>query len=328
MRFPALRHVAAVCLVLVLTIVLGAVTVPGDDPGVTGPSSRPRILWGIGDQLGPALGSFFFRDGVAGMVTAWFNGPADLDWMRQVEGPAVAEVYAAGAAVELVVWLADEPQYAISDRFQSDIRLLTRLHKGPGPHYGPLYVVLFSEFETYRDGDPAYRDALMTAYQRAVAAIHDEYDRARVALGFGGYAWDGVHDRDIARFRDEIAVSDFVAVQQMQPCDDEVGGRNIAVAKVRGAVRQLGGFGKPVMVSHFKLWGDAGCQRTAFERFAAEVFTTASLADLARDGLFAWGFMADHYSNDASPDDDAVRRVESHRATLRHRAELPSAGVP
>jgi hypothetical protein len=325
MRMRTLRYAAAAG-VMLLALALAAVAVPGGPAGPGSPASRPRILWGIGDQLGPALGSFLYRDGLAGMVTAWFNGPGDLDWMRQAEGPAVAEVYATGRAVELVVWLADDPQYAISERFQTDIRLLTALHKGPGPHYGPLYVVLFTEFETYQDGDPDYRTALMSAYRRAVAVIHDEYRLARVALGFGGYAWDGVHDRDLTPYRDEIAVSDFAAVQQMQPCDDEIDGRSVAVGKIRSAVRQLGAFGMPVMISHFKLWGDADCQRAAFERFAAEVFTVTSLTALARDGLFAWGFMADHYSTD--PADDAVRRIANHRAGLRHSVEQPTAGLP
>ena len=328
MRLSIIRHWAVAGVALVLAVALGvAVLIPEGGSG-TRNLSDPRILWGIGDQLGPALGSRFHRDGVARMVTAWFNGPGDLDWMRQAEGPAVAEAYAAGDAIELVVWLADDPQYAISERFQSDIRLLTTLHKGSGPHYGPLYIVLFTEFETYQDGDPAYQVALLNAYRRAIGVIHDEYGGARVALGFGGYAWDGVHDRDLAPFRDEIAVSDFVAVQQMQPCDDQIDGRSVAVDKVRAAVRQLGGFGKLVMVSHFKLWGDTGCQRAAFERFATEVFTATSLANLVRDGLFAWGFMADSYSSDANPADDAVRRITRYRATLRRGAGPPSAGLP
>jgi hypothetical protein len=298
-------------------------------PGTTGAVAAPRVLWGIGDQLGPALGSRFYRDGMARMVTAWFNGPGDLDWMKQAEEPAVAKLYAAGDAVELVVWLADDPDYAISDQFQADIRTLTRLHKGRDSYHGPLYVVLFSEFETYRGDDPAYQAKLMDAYRRAVVVIHDEYDRARVALGFGGYTWDGTHDRDMTPYLDEIAVSDFTAVQQMQACDNRANGHSVAVAKVRSSVRQLGSFGKPVMISHFKLWGGASCQLSTFEQFAKEMFTTASLGSLVRDGLFAWDFMADHYINDASPVYYAVRaRIKPYRASPRPSADGPSAGLP
>jgi hypothetical protein len=249
--------------------------------------------------------------------------------MKQAEGPAVARLFAAGHAVELVVWLADDPDYAISDQFQADIRTLTRLHKGPESHHGPLYIVLFSEFETYHGGDPAYRTKLMDAYRRAVVVIHDEYDRARVALGLGGYAWDGTRDRDLTPYREEIAVSDFTAVQQMQACDNEANGESIAVTKIRSSVRQLGSFGKPVMISHFKLWGGTSCQLSAFDQFAEEMFTTASLGSLTRDGMFAWNFMADHYINDASRVYDAVRaRIKPYRASPRPSGDSPSAGLP
>lgn len=320
MRFPALRQAVAAGVVLMLAAVIGVAAAPEDRGTDLQRAALPRILWGVGDQLGPALDSSLYRHGVADMVTAWFNGPGDLDWMPDAEGPAVARVYAAGGAVELIVWLDDDPQYAISERFQSDIRVLTRLHRGPGP----LYVVLFTEFETYQGGDAAYQTSLLDAYRRAVLAIHQEDRAARVALGFGGYAWDGVQDRDLTPYRDAIAASDFLAVQQMQACDGVVD----AAARLRGSVRQLGRFGKPVMISHFKLWGEKACQRKALERFTADVFTTTSLRELTRAGLFAWCFMADDYINDASPADVAVRRIARYRATLGRRAELPSAGLP
>lgn len=329
MQLPALRHAVVAGIVLVLVVAVGGILAVEDGgSGNRRNASSPRVLWGIGDQLGPALDSSLYRAGIADMVAAWFNGPGDLDWMREAEGPAVDRIYAAGGAVELVVWLDDDPQYAISDRFQSDIRVLTRLHKGSEAHRGPLYVVLFTEFETYRKGDAAYQAALMNAYRRAVVAIHQEYAGARVALGFGGYGWDGVEERDLGPYHDAIAASDFLAVQQMEPCEGQVSGGGEAVARVRASVRQLGRFGKPVMLSHFKLFGDRSCQRAAYERFAAQVFTTASLSGLVHDGLFAWSFMADDYINQAGPADDTVRRIATYRASLGGRADLPSAGLP
>lgn len=329
MRLPTLRHTLAVGIALVLVVAAGGIVAVEDGAGENEePASGPRILWGIGDQLGPALESPLYRDGIAAMVTAWFNGPGDLDWMRDAQGPAVERIYAAGGVVELVVWLDDDPDYAISERFTADLRLLTRLHKGPGPHHGPLYVVLFTEFETYRGGDPAYQASLLAAYRRAVGVIHQEYDRARVALGFGGYGWDGVQERDLAPYRDAIAASDFLAVQLMEPCEGEENGPGNGVFRVRASVRQLGRLGKPVMLSHFKLYGPEDCQRAAFERFTAEMFTTASLGGLARDGLFAWSFMADDYINQAGREDGLVRRTARHRAALRPRADLPTAGLP
>jgi hypothetical protein len=293
-------------------------------------AERPRMLWGIGDQLGAAQSTPFYRDGLANMVTTWFNGAGDLDWMKgYANGTAVSDLYGSGKAIELVVWLADDPGYAISDKFQADLRTLIGLYRGTGPHYGPLYVVLFTEFETYQDGDEAYRAKLMAAYLAAVKVVHAEYNEARVGLGFGGYAWDGSGERDLARYTAQIEASDFVATQHMQACDTEVNGRNVIIDKVRSSVRQLGSYGKPVMISHFKLWGSPSCQVTAFKKLSREVFTGPSLAQLAADGLFAWDFMSDHYINDAgSVYADFRGRIAPYVAALPPSPLLPSAGLP
>jgi hypothetical protein len=294
-----------------------------------GEAAPARVLWGIGDQLGPAREAPFYRDGGARMVSSWFNNPGDLGWMKGYRGSDFSDQYGAHRALELVVWLADNADYAVSPRFQTDIRTLTRLYKGSGPNYGPLYIVLFTEFETYKGGDPAYQAKLMSAYLKAVAVIHSEYDQARVALGFGGYGWDGVHDRDLAPYRQVIEASDFTAVQQMQACSSEVGGQNIMVPKIRSSVRQLGSYGKPVMISHFKLWGDAACQASAFEKFSREMFSPASLAALTADKLFAWGFMSDHFINDAGGAyADFRSRIGPHIAALPPSADAPTSGLP
>lgn len=288
-----------------------------------------RVVWGIGDQLGPAQANPLYLDGGAKMVSSWFNNPGDLSWMKGYAGTDFNNQYAANRALELVVWLADSTDYAISPQFQTDIRTLTRLYKGSGPNYGPLYIVLFSEFETYKDGDAAYQAKLMSAYLSAVTVIHSEYAKARVALGFGGYGWDGVHDRDLSAYRQVIDASDFTAVQQMQACDSDANGQNIMVAKVRSSVKQLGSYGKPVMISHFKLWGDTACQISAFDRFNREMFSDASLADLTANRLFAWNFMSDHYVNDPGPVYTAFRsRIGAHLAAVRTSPIPPTAGLP
>jgi hypothetical protein len=317
----------AVAAVVALPIGLGALTVATSADDLPREAGATRVLWGIGDELAPARGSQLRRSGAARMVTAWFNGPGDLEWMRQSEAAAAARAYAEGDAVELVVWLADHTDYAVGEQFQQDIRTLTRLHKPSGQ--GRLYIVLFTEFETYRDGDDAYQARLMDAYRKAVVAIHQEYSRADVALGFGGYGWDGTDERDLSAFRDEIAVSDFTAVQQMQACDSTEDGRNIVVDKIRSSVRQLGAYGKPVMISHFKLWGDPGCQVSAFGKFAGEMFTPGSVAALVHDGLFAWGFMADHYVDDPGPvRDHAVGALQRFKALPQPGPDAPTAGMP
>jgi hypothetical protein len=215
--------------------------------------------------------------------------------------------------MELVVWLGDHPDYAISGQFQSDLSELVTAFKGSGPHYGPLYVVMFSEWETY-SSDPAYRAKLKAAYLSAVDRVHAAYSQAQVSLGFGGYEWGDTPTRDLSYWQDAIAASDFTSVQAMQACDSVKNGQSILVPQIRSSVQQLGTYGKPVMISHFKLWGAADCQVSAFKKFAAEMFTDASLAQLTKSGLFAWDFMQDHYITDTFPSDPTISSMLKRHA--------------
>jgi hypothetical protein len=276
---------------------------------MTTPRQRPRILWGIGDQLSSAVESPIYRNAPVNMVTAWYNGPGDLGWMSGYQkGSTMSDLYGQGKAIELVVWLGDHADYAISSQFLEDAKVLARTFKGNGPHQGPLYVVLFSELETY-SSDPGYFANLKRAYFQAIAIFHEENRNAKVALGLGGYHWGSTPDRDLSFWDDAIKVSDFTAVQAMQACDSERDGQNIIVPQIRSSVKQLGTYGKPVMISHFKLWGDPSCQTKAFDKFMREVFTNKSISALAADNLFAWNFMADHYINDPGPTHETAKRL-------------------
>ena len=148
-----------------------------------------KLLFGLGDEISAATSAPLYLHGGVNMVTSWYNGPSDLAWMSgYASTDVVSDLYQQGKALELVVWLADEPAYAVSPQFQSDLAKLIDIFKGNGPYYGPLYVVLYTEFETYSD-QPGYDAQLRTSYLAAVSKIHSLYRQAYVALGFGGYVW-------------------------------------------------------------------------------------------------------------------------------------------
>jgi hypothetical protein len=270
---------------------------------------RRGILWGIGDQLSSAVSTRIYRDAPVHMVTAWYNGPGDLGWMSGYQkGSTMSDLYGRGKAIELIIWLGNQTDYAISPQFLEDAGVLARTFRGNGPHHGRLYVVLFSELETY-SSDPGYFANLKRAYRQAMAVFHRENANARVALGLGGYAWGSTPDRDLSFWDDAIRASDFTAVQAMQACDSERDGQSVLVPQIRSSVRQLGTYGKPVMISHFKLWGDPGCQTAAFGKFMRTVFTDSSISALTDDNLFAWNFMDDHYINDPGPTHETAKRL-------------------
>ena len=271
--------------------------------------SRPEILWGIGDQLASAVKTPIYRNAPVNMVTTWYNGPGDLEWMSGYQkGSTISDLYGQGKAIELVVWLGDHTDYAISPQFLEDAGALARTFKGNGPHRGRLYVVLFSELETY-SSDPGYFASLKRSYRQALAIFHQENANARVALGLGGYGWESRPNRNLSLWDDAIRASDFTAVQAMQACDNERNGQNIIVPQLRSSVQQLGTYGKPVMISHFKLWGDPSCQTAAFAKFMRAVFNDRSMSSLTADGLFAWNFMDDAYINRPGATHETAKRL-------------------
>jgi hypothetical protein len=291
---------------VVTLVVVAAAAIVGN---AAGSDPRPHVLWGMGDQIPAATQSELFHSGSAGMVTTWFNGPDDVSWITGYSQPStVSDLYGAGRSTELVVWLGDHPDYAVSDQFQQDLHRVVAAMKGSGPHYGPLYVVLFSEWETY-SSEPGYDQALRQAYFSAVGVIHQAYAQAEVALGFGGYEWTSTPTRDLSFWQDAIAASDFTAVQAMQDCRSRKNGQSILVPQIRASVQQLGTYGKPVMISHFKLWGTPGCQAAAFTSFAKEMFTDESMGSLTRDHLFAWGFMDDDYLIEPFAENPEIRQL-------------------
>lgn len=313
------------------------------------PTQASKLMWGIGDEVGPAQDTAIYKNASVNMLTAWYNTPGDLSWMAGYSSPSntqVSDIYGKGKALELVVWLADGvdprtpaqsatsgktlPEYALSQQFLTDLNTLVGMYKGHGPNYGPLYVVLFTEFNsTYIynwAGSPyttraQYNAALMTQYQKAVTQIHTQYNQAKVSLGFGGYDWS-TSAIDLSSYKQAISVSDFTAVQAMQSCLNEAK----LEPQIKASVQQLGSYGKPVMISHFKLWNDgaatntpaqkAACATSAFSKFQQGMFNDTTIAQLKSWGLFAWDFMDDNYINDPGPTFDSAKTfINAHTAS-------------
>ncbi len=176
--------------------------------------SNIEIIWGIGNEIPMAQETPLFREAPVKMITSWFSKPGDLEWMRYYpERNTLASLYGQGYAQQLIIWLADYPEYAISGEFQTDLEELIEIFKGDGPSYGPLYVVLFTEYETYSN-DPEYFHQLRDAFLESQNTIKQVYESANVAIGFGGYGWSGIARRELKDWEIEVLeAGDFTAVQ-------------------------------------------------------------------------------------------------------------------
>ncbi|HEX6981650.1 MAG TPA: hypothetical protein VF181_02715 [Balneolaceae bacterium] len=269
-----------------------------------------EVLFGIGNEIPMARETPLFNEAPVKMISSWFSKPEDLEWMRYyVERNTMAELYHEGYAQELVIWLNDYPQYAISENFQADLKELIQIFKGNGPDYGPLYVVLFTEYETYSN-DPVYYLKLKDAFLQSIEMIKQVYGKAQVAIGIGGYGWSGIEHRELKDWEVEaLRAGDFIAVQAHQ----HVSNMDLLITQTRDAIEQLSSFGKPIMLSHFRIYkgedDPAGMTEQAFQYFIDEMFTEESMAALVEDGLFAWNFFWDDYINEPGRAYQSMRNV-------------------
>jgi hypothetical protein len=141
------------------------VTTTSSLPATTDGPSGPRLVFGMGPEADAARGTPLVRQAPVRMLTSWYNGPGDLDWMATWRGGEVPRAYAAGYSLHLILYTGDAEgpiatphgqacgrRYPLSGRFLDDMRRLARIFAGPagGPR---LYVSLFTEFQTYPCSD-------------------------------------------------------------------------------------------------------------------------------------------------------------------------------
>lgn len=275
----------------------------------------PKLFFGLGTQVENARQTTLAGSSPVELYSSWYNGPNDLGWITDAWHRSIyADAYASGKAVHLITW-SEVPEtrfqtphgtacgrpYPLSMQWREDMRELAKAFAGPasGP---PLYVTLFTEFQTYpcRDNawDPdaettAYYQTLKEQYVAGLAIFHEYAPNARVSLGWGGWQsrWDnpaiGEGRSMIPHFADVMRISDFVSFQAM------AGDSN--VSDIRAMSKLLGAYA-PVMIAHHMPDSDTNSGSTVNATFANDVrtlLTDASMADLVASGLTAWAFMHD-----------------------------------
>lgn len=280
--------------------------------------AQTKIQWGMGANFGGYANSELGKQTDLRILSHWYNGIIDHSWIFGYSPKTISDWYAKGYGIQLMVWLgpgahSQSMAYAAGDiitvngkdyYFPADLERLIKVFGGSGPVYGPLYVVLFSEVETY-GSDTAYKNKLQKSYLDCVELIHKLCPWAKVGLGFGGYGWDGSKpsSRDLSFWEPSIDASDFVCTQSMQQYDNW----EQQTYQIRSAVKQLGGYGKPVMISHFEIWETPNVlefaprqTKPAFMNFMNDMYTDDSLDELYADGLRMWVYTGKSFIRDLS----------------------------
>lgn len=267
------------------------------------PSPKPatKIIFGIGSQAGPAMDFRLVKEAPIKMLTSWYNGPGDLEWMQVQKNDLIPRLYANKYIVHLITW-TDLPEveiqtpygqacgrpYPVSDIVVDDMRQLAQIYNGPGP----MYVTLFTEFQTYTctdnnwKGNENYYKTLMDNFRKIKDVFHQNAPQSKVAMSWGSWS-NRYDDREnqggrslFVYFADVLKESDFTAFQVMES--------DTNVPDMLAMTRILGGYRKPVILAHYK---PSSGSHEVFDEDMRKLFTDDVMRQLIQNGLFAFSFM-------------------------------------
>lgn len=262
-----------------------------------------KILFGIGSQAGPAMDFRIVKEAPVHMLTSWYNGSKDLEWMRVQQNDLIPRLYANHYVVHLITW-TDLPEvdiqtpygpacgrpYPVSKDVVEDMKQLAQIYNGDGP----MYVSLFTEFQTYTCvdnnwiGNENYFNTLKDNYRLIKDAFHQYAPQAKVSISWGG--WQSRYDDQenqgglslFPHFSDILNDSDFSSFQSMESDSN--------VQEILDMTRILGSYKKPVMLSHYK---PSNGSEDVFNNDMRSLFSDEIMSKLISNGLFAFSFMDD-----------------------------------
>lgn len=264
-------------------------------------SSSNKILFGIGSQAGPAMDFRLVKEAPVHMLTSWYNGTKDLEWMRVQQNDLIPRLYANHYVVHLITW-TDLPEediqtphgpacgrpYPVSTQVVEDMKQLAQIYNGNGP----MYVSLFTEFQSFTCtdnnwiGNENYWLTLKDNFRKIKDIFHQYAPQSKVAISWGG--WQSRYDDTVNQggrslfpyFADILQESDFTAFQTMES--------DTNIQAMLDMTSILGAYKKPVMLAHYK---PSSGSHDVFDADMHKLFTDDVIQQLIRSGLFAFSFM-------------------------------------
>lgn len=278
-----------------------AAAVPQATPIPVLPARKP-LLFGLGPQADSAERQRLVQEAPVKMLTSWYNSPRDLTFMRGWKASYIPGVYAKGYALHLVIW-TDKPEgeittkygpacgrsYPFSETFAADMRELSAIYRGSGP----LYVSMFTEFQTFPckdntwQGNENYYRALMDQYRLARDIFKSDAPNSQVSLTWGGWQarWDDPRQGGgrslIPHFADVMNASDF---QSFQAMDSSTNVKDII--DMSGILHAYGD-GR-VMIAHYK---PDNVSQATWNQDMTTLFTPTTVEKLSSNGVFSFSFM-------------------------------------
>lgn len=272
-------------------------------PGLPPPGAR-ALLFGIGDRADTARGSVLVRDTPVRMLTTWYRGHDDLPALVAWKDTVIAQAYADGFALHLVIAATEAPARVATPHgpacgrpsvlrpaYLDDITGLAKAFAGTAKS-PPLFVTVFDQVQTYACNPAGFQpDRATAAYYRTLkdqyVLIRERFHRsapnALVSLGWGaGLARTQDNPETAAglsmlrQFNEVLTWSDFHSVSVSE-------GRGDNAADVAAMVGALGAYG-PVMLGSY---APAGSRASVVDADLRTLLDGDRLEGLTRKGLFA-----------------------------------------
>ncbi|MBL8158838.1 hypothetical protein JNJ66_00060 [Candidatus Saccharibacteria bacterium] len=281
------------------------------------PQQQRPFIFGMGAELDPAIDERLVAEAPVKMLSSWYNGPNDLNFMRGWKNGTVADAYARGYKLHLIVYNNGTEQnlstkygaacgraYPLSVGFLNDMKELATIFNGSGE----LYVSMFTELQTYpcQDnnwvGSENYYRALQDQYRSAMAIFRQYAPNSKMSLSFGGWVanWDDPAKFGgkslLLKFADVMNESDFQSFQAMATQGDN----KELILRTTEALKPYG----PVMISHYK---PDNASQTSWNTDIDAIFTDDNITTLQNHGVFAFSFM----DADLIRDEAAYQKVKA-----------------
>ncbi|MEX0800842.1 MAG: dockerin type I domain-containing protein [Dehalococcoidia bacterium] len=285
-------------------------------------STTPQLLFGMGPAAQGALDTDLVNQSPTWMLSSWYSSASDLDWMTYWENGLIPSAYEEGYALHLIIYAhgpgSGSPcgrQYPISSGILDDMERLAQIWAGTASD-PPLYVTLFTEFQTYPctgnqwSGASSYHTILKQRMLQIRDIFHENAPNSQVSIGWGGWQWRwddpsvGGGMSLFSHFADVMAAMDFQSFQAMESSGN--------VEEVRMMTQILGQYG-PVLLAHYK--PDNSSQAT-FDADTLAMLTDSYLEEMTDLGLFGWSFMDDYnLSNSPATNQRVIEAVQRYGRT-------------
>mgnify|MGYP000343636532 CR=1 FL=1 len=270
-------------------------------------SISSKIIFGIGSQAGPAMDYRLVQEAPVHMLTSWYNGTKDLEWMSVQKNDLIPRLYEHNYIVHLITWTdlpeeeIDTPHgpacgraYPVSPQVVEDMKQLAQIYNGTGP----LYVSLFTEFPSFTcidnnwNGNENYWLTLQDNYRMIKDNFHQYAPNSKVSISWGG--WLNRYDDNINQggrslfpyFAEVMRESDFISFQTMES--------DTNVNDIANMTAILYSYGRPIMLAHYK---PSNSSSEVFDSDMRQLFTDEMIHQLVQKGLFAISFMDDEMIN-------------------------------